>query len=127
MKKILALTALSMLFAAPAFAAALATHVPTDAGLGIYGGRTAAEATAATNPIVKLSTGVRGIINFDTANPISYAISTKHDKGSKIFGTGNDSTSIWWKASPAGALVAADVGAASDNDNFEGVAGWTSY
>ncbi len=127
MKKILALTSLLLTFAGSAFAASdLATHVPSDSGAAIYGGSTSTIAQNATNPVVKLSTGVKAIVNFDTAQPITYSLTTKHSKGSKIFGTANDSTAIYWFPKPAGDLVVGDVGAQSDNAAYTG-GGWTTY
>lgn len=132
MKKLLVLTLILLSFSSSAFAAALASHtLPSDAGLGIYGGTTAAEAAAATNPLVRFSTGVWGIVNFAAANNLStsYAIFTKHYKGSKIFGTANDSTNVYWKAEAAQKnapyLLIADLGTGTDNTNFG--TGWTAY
>ena len=88
----------------------------------------------ATNPLVRFSTGVMGIVNFTAAANLSssYAIGSKHFKGSKVFGTANDSTNIYWKASPATSatpyFTTTEFGTstAATNDNF-GVAGWTAY
>ena len=132
MKKTIALTLIALSFTTSAFAAALTSNtLPAASGLGVYGGTTAAEAAAATNPLVRMSTGVWGVVNFVAANNLSasYAIFTKHYKGSKLFGTANDSTNIYWKASPAVKvapyLAVADCGTGTDNTNFG--AGWTAY
>jgi hypothetical protein len=132
MKKIIALTLLALTFSTSAFAAALATNaLPGGAGYAIFGGTTAAEATGATNPLVRTSTGVWGVVNFTAASNLStsYAIFTKHTKGSKLFGTANDSTNIYWKASPAVKvapfLAVAECGTGTDNSNFG--TGWTAY
>jgi hypothetical protein len=132
MKKTIVLTLVALSFGTSAFAAALATNtLPSAAGIGIYGGTTAAEAAAASNPLAKMSTGVWGVVNFTAAANLSssYALFTKHTKGSKIFGTANDSTNIYWKASPAASaapyLAVADCGTGDDNSNFGN--GWTAY
>ena len=135
MKKTFALTLIALSIGTSAFAGVVVSSntlpAVATAGYAVYGGTTAAEAAAATNPLVRLSTGVWGVVNFVAANNLSasYAIFTKHYKGSKIFGTANDSTNIYWKASPAVKvapyLAVADCGTGTDNANFG--AGWTAY
>lgn len=132
MKKILALSLVALSFSSSAYAASLATNtLPSAAGVAIYGGTTSTEAQNATNPLVRLSTGVWGVVNFTAANNLSssYVVATKHYKGSKIFGTSNDSTNVYWKASPAVTtapyLAVADVGTGTTNSNFG--TGWTAY
>jgi hypothetical protein len=132
MKKIIILTLVALSFSSSAFAAALARHTVTpDPGTAIYGGTTAPEAAGATNPLVRFSTGVYGVVNFTAANNLStsYALFTKHFKGSKIFGTANDSTNIYWKAEAAQAtspfLLLANIPDFNDNDCFG--TGWTAY
>jgi hypothetical protein len=132
MKKIIILALVALSFSSSAFAATLATHtLTTAAGLGIYGGTTTAEATGATNPLVRFSTGVYGVVNFTASNNLSstYALFTKHYKGSKIFGTANDSTNIYWKAEAAQAatpfVLIANIPANTDNSGFG--TGWTAY
>ncbi len=132
MKKIITLTLVVLSFSSSAFAGALSSHNLTpSAGAAIYGGTTSAEATNASHPLVRFSTGVWGVVNFTAANNLSssYAIFAKHYKGSKIFGTANDSTNIYWKAEPAQAnapyLLIANVGTGTDNANFG--TGWTAY
>lgn len=128
MKKTLALLLASIAFSSSAYAAALATNTVTATGVAVYGGADAATAAAATNPLVRFSTGVAGLVNFTAASnqSTSYAIVAKHSTGSKIFGTSNDSTNIYWKASPAGVLTNTAAGALTNNGNF-GTAGWTAY
>ena len=132
MKKILAFGLVALSFSTSAFATALNTNtLPGNAGVAIYGGTIDTEAQNATNPLVRLSTGVWGVVNFTASanKSTSYAIATKHEKGSKIFGTANDSTNIYWKASPAVSTApymdVNAVGAGVDNTNFG--AGWTAY
>ncbi len=125
MKKVLALTLVLMSVAGSAFAVSGGTTLTSTsgvatAGAAIFGGSTALIANAATNPIVKLSSGVSGMSNYDVT---SYAIATKHIKGSKIFGTAADSTNMYWKASPAAIINATEFGSGSANANF---GSWTS-
>jgi hypothetical protein len=125
MKKVLAFAALSMLLANSAFAAELATNTPTQPAVAVYGGVVGAAATAPT-PLIKFSTGVRGIVEF--ADNTAYLIGTKHDTGSKMFGTNNAVTNIYWKQpATTGALTADMFGITSAaSSNFVGN-GWTSY
>ena len=109
-------------------ATAFATNVATLPGTAVYGGTTSTLAGTSVNPIVKLSTGSRAVVNFDTANPLSYAIIVKHDNGSKGFGSANDSTNMYWTTIPSKTqLTGALAGTASDNANFTGATiAWTS-
>jgi hypothetical protein len=129
MKKTIILTLITLAFSTSAFAAALATNTVTTAGFQVFGGADPTTAANATNPLVRFSTGVSGLVNFAVVNTnqsISYAIVTKHTTGSKIFGTSNDSTNIYWKADVAGILDSTKAGALTNNSNF-GTAGWTAY
>lgn len=119
MRKYVILTSLVLSFAGSAFAAPLATNTCTAAagGIGIFGGSTAANALAATGPLIRLSNKVVGLVNFDTAGQggsglsQGYAIFAKHAGGSKLFGTGYDTTNMYYKLVPALPLV--DTGVAS--------------
>ena len=132
MKKILALTLLLLSFAGSAFAAALTSGAligdatAGTGGLAVFGGVDAAAAAAASNPLVRMSTGVQGVINFAAATHTEYTIGTKHVSGSKYFGTSNDSTNIYWKQSTKGNLVPATFGTGTNNANFAS-GGWTAY
>jgi hypothetical protein len=124
MKKTLLLAGLMLVAANSAFAATtISTGGVTTPGAALYGGTSQALADGATNPIVKFSTGVIGGTAFNTS---AYAVMTKHSKGSKIFGTANDSTSIFWKQVAAGDLATGDVGTTSGNTAFSGTT-WTTY
>lgn len=129
MKKILALSLIALSVTSMAHAGALATHTVSAANAKIFGGTTAADAAASTSSLIRLSTGVSAAVNFtkDTATNLtpSYAIFTKHYKGSKVFGTANDSTNVYWKASPAAVLTADELGTGEDNANFG--TGWTAH
>jgi hypothetical protein len=133
MKKILVLTALMLSFTGSAFAAGISSgDLIGDAtagtgGLAVFGGIDSTSAAAPTaNPLVRMSTGVQGVVNFDSTTHISYAIITKHVSGSKYFGTANDSTNIYWLQSVKGNLDPTTAGTGIDNSNFAG-SGWTAY
>lgn len=132
MKKIIILTLVALSFSSSAFAATLASHtITSQAGQAVYGGTTQTEAQNATNPLVRFSTGVYGVVNFTAANNLSssYALFAKHYKGSKIFGTANDSTNIYWRAEAAQAaspyILIANIPTQTDNSGFG--TGWTAY
>jgi len=126
MKKILATILIVLSFASSAFATAISTGTAlTTAGLAVYGGVDATAAGAAPSPLVKFSTGVFGQVNFDATAHDAYAILTKHTSGSKLFGTANDSTNIYWKQVITGALV--NGGTVVGNANFTSALGWTAY
>lgn len=131
MKKIQVLTLVLLAFAGSAFAAPLATHTPTTGGAkSVYGGNSPASALAATTPLIKFSTGVNGLVNFTASAGTStgYVVATKHTTGSKVFGTANDSTNIYWKQSPAATLADTDIGAGTTTTTVFGAGlGWTSY
>lgn len=132
MKKIIASTLLLLSFSGTAFAATLATNTPSAEGISIYGGIDEATAQAAANPLIKLSNKVSGIVNFTTAGtPLTspgYAIGTKHNAGTKYFGTANNSTTIFWKLDEAGAAIdGTKFGSVASNDNFSAAGKWTAY
>ena len=132
MKKIIALTLIALSFGSSALAAQLATHtISSDPGMALFGGTTQTEAEAATNPLVRLSTGVYAVVNYTAAANLSssYAIFTKHYRGSKIFGTANDSTNIYWRAEAAqDATPYILIGnIPTDDDNAGFATNWTAY
>ena len=132
MKKICLLSILILSFAGSAFGAA--QTVSSNAkiggtgtgGMAVTGGVDQTAANAASNPLVRMSTGVQGVVNFTAATHIEYAIGTKHVTGSKYFGTSNDSTNIYWLQSVKGDLVPGTFGTGTNNSNFTS-AGWTAY
>lgn len=130
MKNILALTLILLSIAGSAFAADISSNGLIGStgvgGFAVYGGVDATAAGAATNPLVRMSTGVQGVVNFDATTHTSYAIGTKHVSGSKYFGTANDSTNVYWLQSAKGDLDPATFGTGVDNSNFAG-GGWTAY
>ena len=130
MKKVLLIASLFVVTASSAFAAvtsgALASAAVTGPAVRIYGGVASAAASSPT-PLIKFSTGVCGSVVF--TNNTEYLIATKHDTGSKIFGTNNLLTNIYWKQASAvtlgstGAILGFTTAAST---NFVG-GGWTSY
>jgi hypothetical protein len=132
MKKVLALVLLLLSVAGYSFAADIASgDLIGDAtagtgGLALYGGVDSTAANDATNPLVRMSTGVQAQVNFDSATHNSYALITKHVSGSKYFGTANDSTNIYWWQSTKGNLDNSIAGSGTDNENFA-AEGWTAY
>jgi len=131
MKKILALTLLLLSITGSAFASSVATNTLIGSagvgGMSVTGGVDQTAADNASNPLVRLSTGVQGVVNFDTSTHLEYAIGTKHVSGSKYFGTSNDSTNIYWLQSVKGDLAPGTFGSVSNNSNFASSAGWTAY
>ena len=139
MKKILVLTTLCLSFAGSVFAAQLTSNAltPIGGGSSIYGGQSLANAVAATSAQIKLSNKVVGVVNYEAVNAAtglsaSYAIGTKHDGGSKIFGTGNTSTNIYFKIVPAKAFSDTTVGVGQfvttlDGSGFTSAGSWSSY
>ena len=126
MKKIFCLMLVLLSSATSVFAATqLATGEVSDAAAAVYGGTDQTSAEASVNPIIKFSTGVSGLANFDNTG---YSVHTKHLNGSKVFGTANDSTNIFWKASPSKVLMTADeCGTTVGTANYADGTGWTSY
>jgi hypothetical protein len=135
MKKIIALILVSLAVSTSAFAAPgpLGTNTVSDQGTGIYGAAIPADAAIAVNPLVRMSTGVMGLVNFTATNNLvsTYVIATKHYKGSKVFATANDSTNIYWKASAAKTTAPFFVNTECTGETnaaaFPVGAGWTAY
>ena len=106
MKKIVAITALLLFVVSNScFAAALASGAVTAGdALTIYGGSSAAVASSNTAVIIgKTSKGVRMGAAYNTAG---YSINTKHDSGTKAFGTAHDATALYTTEVGTGALTA---------------------
>jgi len=134
MKKIIALTMLALSFAGSAFAIGtdMASNDTAGSGTSIYGGIDSTTAQSAVNPLIKLSNNVSGVVNWTTTGTPKtspgYAIGTKHLSGTKLFGTSNTSTSIYWKLDIAGSpITGAKFGTNATNDNFSAAASWTAF
>ena len=131
MKKILCLTLIISSIAVSAFAARVQlapAGAVTAAAASLFAGTAQASLDSAVNPTAKFSTGVSGVAVY---LPTGYSINTKHVNGSKVFGTANDSTAIFWKASPSKVIitVAESTSSAVPGDtNYNNASnGWTSY
>ena len=100
MKKIIIFTALAIFYSSLAFAAgASATAAAlelTKAGSPVTASKGAGTAATATSQLIgKLSTGVG--FGWKT-DPAGYAVATQHKNGTKVFGSSYDSTSIYTTA-----------------------------
>lgn len=104
-----------------AFAAALTDGGITTLTTGptIRGGASQATASSTTQGTVlgRLSKGVKMGVKFNTA---AYALTTKHDGGTNMYGTAFNSTSMYMK--PGNPTLAAP--SASDATSF--ASGWTA-
>lgn len=127
--KIFVLVAITMLFSVNAYAGALATNTLSAPGVSIFGAGDETEAATDKNKLVSLSKGVRGLVNFTASANTSqrYVIACKHDSGTKISSTSNDSTKIYWKQATgsawAGSVNSSDV----STTTFAIGQGWTEY
>ena len=111
----------------------MASATASDPGATIFGGPDAPVAAAMQNRLVSFSKGVQGAVTFvanaATKTSSNYVIVAKHTSGTKLSGTSNDSTKIYWKQSvvattiPAGDIPTADTGAVA----FAIGSGWTEY
>lgn len=129
MKKTLCLTLILLAVAGSAFAARTRLAVAgavTSAGATIYAGTTQDSLDLAVNPTAKFSTNVKGVAIYGTTG---YSINTKHYSGSKVFGTANDATNIYWKASPSKVdITTTESGTVIGDANYNNASnGWTSY
>ena len=134
MKKIIASAMLVLSFAGSAFATGtvMSSNGVAASGTSIFGGIDDTTAASAVNPLIKLSNKVTAVVNWTTAGTPAtspgYAIGTKHNGGTKLFGTSNTSTSIFWKLDAAGQdITGAKFGSDATNNNFSAAASWTAY
>lgn len=115
MKKAIALTALLLFAAVPAFAASPASS--GSAGLSIKAGN--------GDVIAKLSSNVRAVVYYGTT---SYALATKSDKGSKLYGTAADDTGIYSRDGDANTPLSTsndELNSKSDSTAFGSGTGWS--
>jgi hypothetical protein len=124
MKRLLVLTAIFLFLACgSAFAAELTSGgvTPTD-GLSVYGGPNATAAGTGAESILigKNSKGVKFSAAYSTTG---FAMVTKHNSGTRGFGTAHDSTAIFFQEVGVGDdnLPAPDT---VGNENFS--SGWTA-
>lgn len=126
MKKAIICTLLLTAFAASAYAAngsaELTSNTVSVNAAQIFGGVDVASAQLAATPLIKMSNGVKGLVNGTTTE---YMIMTKHTSGSKNFGTAGDTTSIFWSQEAKGDLVNTKS-IASNASNFTAANKWTA-
>lgn len=126
MKKSIIFTLLLTAFAASAYAgngsATLAAKAISNNAAQIFGGVDDLSAKDASTPLIKMSNGVKGLVNGTTTE---YVIMTKHSSGSKTFGTAGDTTSIFWTQEAKGDLVATKA-IATNASNFTAANKWTA-
>jgi hypothetical protein len=134
MNKIVILSLVALLsYGANAFAAgsALGSKSVSTAGAAIFGGADATTAAAMNNRLVSLSKGVEAAVTFTasaTNTSTGYVIVTKHTSGTKISGTSNDSTKLYWKQAATGDIVSGDVPSSDIGSTAFAVGtGWTEY
>ena len=136
MKKTLCLTLLLVSIAGSAFAVTRtqitatgvvpAANATTPLYTALYAGTDQNSCNAAVNATIRFSTNVDGNADYGTTG---YSIFTKHFSGSKVFGTANDSTNVYWKASPSKVhITTTECGTTIGDTNFNNANnGWTSY
>lgn len=119
MKKYILLT---IVFFALTVGPAMATELAaTTTGDGANGGETLAATTPAAGDIAKMSKGVRLAANYDGQG---YAMVTKHNNGTKQYGSADDSTAIFSEV--VDKTAAPETPDAASNTFFSGGDGWTS-
>ena len=135
MKKIIIPSLVVLLsYGANAFAVtgALASKAIASAGSAIFGGADATTASQTQNRLVSTSKGVEAAVTFtaqaDNTNT-DYVIITKHTSGTKISGTSNDSTKMYWKQAATGTMASGDVPTDVTGSVAFGTVGngWTEY
>ncbi len=131
MKKIIILSLVALLsYGANAFAGALATTTASTAGAAIFGGADTATAANMQNRLVSLSKGVQAAVTYQasaTNTSTNYVVITKHNQGTKLSGTSNDSTKLYWKQSAVGDLTAGIPTSDTGTVAFAVGSGWTEY
>ena len=116
MKKIIALTALLMVSAAPAYAATLA-YAATNAGYVLKA------TTPAASLIGKTS---KGVVICGAYTGTGYALSTYHTSGTKQYGTAYDATAIYVKDVGVNATIIAPTSSNATDAAAFGGAGWSA-
>ncbi|TWJ19385.1 hypothetical protein [Geobacter argillaceus] len=120
MKRIISLVALMLIVTSgSAFATAFATGATDTNGTGetVYGGVDATTAAGTTAPVLgRLSKGVHFGAAFSAT---TYALTTKHSGGTKMYGTAQNSTAIYSQDATA-------IAAPSTSDANAFATGWTA-
>ncbi len=138
MKKVLAVVAIITLTASYSVAAdvtsgALASNAVAGQSSKIFAGQNATSASTATSPVIKLSNNVKGAVNFVgvIAGPTAgtsahYILFTQHNSGSKLFGSGDDTTNVYFKLVPATGMTAVPFVADNGDAFITPANSWTS-
>jgi hypothetical protein len=116
MKKIIALTALLLVTAAPAFSATLAYNV-SNAGYVLSATTTAAALIGKTS---------KGVVICAAYTTTGYALATYHVSGTKEYGTAYDGTAIYVNNVGANATITAPTSSNSLDTGAFGGAGWSA-
>lgn len=116
MKKIIALTALLLISAAPGFAATL------DYAVG-NAGYVLKATTPAAALIGKMS---KGVVLCGAYSSTGYALATYHTSGTKEFGTAYDATAIYVKDVGAAATITAPTSSKATDAAAFGGTGWAA-
>jgi hypothetical protein len=116
MKKIIALTALLLVTAAPAFATQLA-YLSTNAGYVL-------NATAASAALIGKTS--KGVVICAAYSSTGYSLATYHVSGTKEYGTAYDGTSIYVNSVGANATITAPTSSNSLDTGAFGGAAWSA-
>lgn len=121
MKKIFLLIFITAFMTGNAFAA---LEIADNAGTGGMElvGYTAGSATGAQTKISQMSNNVYITAEYNTNG---YCLSTYHSQGTKAYGTGYDSTSIFWAGVGENALTTGTFVVPSSSAADEAFTGWT--
>jgi hypothetical protein len=121
MKKVIILTAISLLFVTSAFADGTLALSTTTTGFSVYGAKSGVTMTVGDPGVIligKTSTGVG--VGLESADA-GYSVITQHKNGTKAFGSSFDSTSIYSKDVTAGIADTTELTTAADS-----FSGWTT-
>ncbi len=121
MKKMILLTIIMAFMASGAFAGELTLSGQTG-GMQLYG-TVLADGTGNQTPIARMSNNVYVTAQFSDTG---YTLSTYHTSGTKAYGTGYDSTSIFWAGIGENCIVDSCFAVPSSSLSEEAFVGWTA-
>ena len=122
MKKIFLLILITAFMTGNAFAALAVADNDGTGGLQLVG-YTATSATGAQTKISRMSNNVYVTAEY---NANGYTLSTYHSQGTKAYGTGYDSTSIFWAGIGENGITAGTFVAPTSSSADIAFAGWTA-
>ena len=120
MKKLILLALVTVFLTGTAYAGEL-TLTGQTGGMQLYG-TVAAAGTGQQTPIARMSNNVYMTGQYSDTG---YAISTYHKSGTKAYGTGYDSTSIFWAGIGENCITDGCFAVPSSSLSDEAFAGWT--